>query len=126
MIDDDHHGIRCLHGHHLCPGECSDNYVKMVLTSPEVNIPCKCMMGNHGIIQSTLERNMSADKLGVFMKYQSMHVVGLCKEGEELVHCPYCNYFEIHENGSSLGEVYCRGPQCLKVSCKHCKEENEI
>ena len=38
----DHTGIKCPNSHDICPGECSANYISVMLGDPEVQVPAKC------------------------------------------------------------------------------------
>merc|ERR1719242_2074218 len=83
-------------------------------------------MGPHGVVIQSLERCMTADELMVYVKYQSFHVSGLCGEGECLVNCPFCAYFEIHQESQGMDQMYCKNVKCSKISCKYCKQEMKI
>jgi len=118
----DHTGIMCLQSHAICP-ECSKNFVSAVMEEPTARIPVKCMTCKTEVITSTFERQLNEKQLQIFLKYHMQFDTSFLQEGEKVVSCPFCEYWEI--NITSDGEMvfYCQKATCKKVSCYHCKKD---
>jgi len=118
----DHTGIMCLQSHAICP-DCSKNFVSAVMEEPTTKIPVKCMTCKTEVITSTFERQLNEKQLQTFLKYHMQFDTSFLAEGEKVVSCPFCGYWEI--NITSEGEMlfYCQSLKCKKVSCFHCKKD---
>jgi hypothetical protein len=46
----------------------------------------------------------------------------ILEEGEELVNCPFCPYFEVRFTRGGANFLHCRRDKCLKTSCIICRK----
>mmetsp|Transcript_39686 Transcript_39686/g.45569 ORF Transcript_39686/g.45569 Transcript_39686/m.45569 type:complete len:203 (-) Transcript_39686:235-843(-) len=88
-----------------------------MFSDPESNIPAKCSLCKTELFQLTVEIQLNQDQLDVYMMYLAQSKAA---EGERIMHCPFCKYFEIWTKENSLNFFYCKKKECKKASCSIC------
>lgn len=117
----DHIGIKCSNGHHLCPDECSQNFVNTIMADPMTKIPVKCATCQAAVFVPTFERQLSAEQHEKFLMVSFMHQL----PPDEMVQtCGFCSYAEIwSKNGQGMLFFHCKSEKCNKATCTICKLE---
>ena len=126
-LDDDHLGIKCTQGHSICmTNGCAKRFCGIVLNEPDERIPLKCDICKANIILSSFERQLNTKEYQLYLLYV-MKKDGsfIDKNTEEIVSCPYCNYWEINEINDGRMMIHCKNKKCKTVSCYHCKKQIE-
>ena len=116
-------GITCIQGHSMCNNGCSSTFKDTILQNPNENIPLKCPICKTDIIGSTFERQLNPKEYQLFLLYSiNKDPTFIDKNTEEIVSCPYCNYWEINEINDGRMMIYCKNNKCKTVSCYNCKK----
>ena len=71
-LQSDHTGIKCPNSHDMCPGDCSNNFVSVMLGDPEVHVPAKCMECNVELCSLSIERQLDATQLQLYLTYMAI------------------------------------------------------
>ena len=121
-LDDDHLGIRCQQDHDLCQ-DCSKNYIKTMLSGPTTKISVKCPICKLELSASSVEMQMTPEQLDVYLMHMSMKHID---ENDQVVNCPFCNYFEIWSKLCTSNFFYCKKEGCKKGSCSICHKEFKV
>ena len=122
-LNADHLGIKCVQGHSMCTKGCALQFCNLVLSEPDEYIPLKCTVCRADVIISSFERQLNPKQYQLFLFYvMSKDVSFIDKNTEEIVSCPYCNYWEINEINDGRMMIHCKSKKCKKISCYHCKK----
>jgi len=121
LLDDDM--IQCDIFHSFC-SECVKTYIRTEMGEGKVHFGCmepKCECEYPAsVLLSLLERSVSSN---LFKRIQDDEVRKAGLSGLET--CPFCSYAVIIENESEK-VFYCQNAECMKESCRLCKEPNHI
>jgi hypothetical protein len=114
-------GIKCKLDHWMCD-TCSETYLKIVMSEPELQIPLNCQKCNGQFEYDTIDKQLKLLDIeekfnNLLMKY-SLRI----EDNEIVVECPFCDYLEIRDS-IGINFIFCKKPICCKVSCYYCHLE---
>lgn len=130
-VNDMKMAIYCDYNRHVMCETCSENYLKIVMSEPTIQIPLKCMDCCEPLIYESVESFLKNTKATIdkdkFLNLMTRHALLNSKEtnNEVLVECPFCCYFEIRD-ANNVNFIFCKNQECNKISCFYCHLECKI
>ncbi|XP_072747175.1 uncharacterized protein [Anoplolepis gracilipes] len=111
----------CENGHIFCD-TCIVKGTELVLADGKAHVDCLLKCGNQFSL-SVLQRVLPPTKFSILLcKRQEAEVMAAGLEG--LVSCPFCHFASIPPPEDKVFK--CLNPNCMKESCRLCKELNHI
>ncbi|XP_033115083.1 uncharacterized protein LOC117115415 isoform X2 [Anneissia japonica] len=111
--------IQCSDGHLFC-STCMCSYAKeAIYGSGKLKLSCMTDGCEAGFPKSQLDKCLPKDMIAKYedrQKEESLNLAGI----DDLVKCPSCEFAAIMDSEDKVFK--CQNPECLKESCRYCKE----
>lgn len=115
----------CLEGHLFCK-ECCQRNAESQVGSGKYKLMCMDASGCQAIFpRSEMERILSQKTLEALHTNEQADVLYQA-EIDGLIHCPFCPFAAICPPIEVDKEFRCENPDCMEISCRHCKEKSHI
>ncbi|KAI8512126.1 hypothetical protein Bbelb_087650 [Branchiostoma belcheri] len=112
--------VQCYDGHLFCV-DCLKNYTKeKVFGSGQASLSCMTDGCDSTFPMGQLEKALPENMLKKYeerLEEENINLAGL----DDLVRCPSCDYGAILAEGDKV--FRCQNPECMKQTCRHCKED---
>ncbi|KAK9881518.1 hypothetical protein WA026_016398 [Henosepilachna vigintioctopunctata] len=115
---------RCSNNCVFCKG-CIIKSVEVAFGEGKLVFPCLGDCGSHFSLQNL--QNVLPPNL--FSKIAQKHAVAEVKAAgiEDLESCPFCDFATILSSSPETNKIFvCQNPECLKESCRLCKEPSHV
>ncbi|CAH1273306.1 RNF216 [Branchiostoma lanceolatum] len=112
--------VQCYDGHLFC-ADCLKNYTKeKVFGAGQAALSCMTDGCDSTFPLGQLEKALPENMLKKYqerLEEENINLAGL----DDLVRCPSCDYAAILAEGDKV--FRCQNPECMKQTCRHCKED---
>jgi len=116
---------QCFEGHLFCK-ECCQRNAESQVGSGKYKLVCMDGSGCQATFsQSEMERVLSEKTLEALHKNEQADVLYQA-EIDDLTQCPFCDFAAICPPIEVDKEFRCENPDCMEISCRHCKEKSHI
>jgi hypothetical protein len=122
--------ILCMSGHSMCE-TCSEVYLNMCISEPDINIPMKCKCSDAYEFETIKQ-------ISILFKIEERidnllikNCLLMQKDNGDIIECPFCEYMELRDL-IGINFIFCKNNKCNKITCYYCHleckedEENEI